>query len=70
MKKHVLNLYEQKLPPDNLNNLWVDTDSNGDIKAIHRYNRSKREWEPYLVSVDYLRDNISEEDTVASVESD
>ena len=58
MRKHVLNLYEQELPPENINNLWVDIDENtGEIKAIHRYNKKKREWEPYLVSVDYLTRN-------------
>lgn len=56
MRKITLNLYEQELPPQNVNNLWVDIDENtGDIKAIHRYNKSKGEWEPYLVSVDYLK---------------
>ena len=55
MKKHILNLYEQELPPKNINNLWVDIDENtGEIKAIHRFNKIKREWEPYLVSVAYL----------------
>lgn len=57
MKKTTLNLYEQGLPPDNINNLWLDKDeSTGEIKAIHRYNKNKGEWEPYLVSVDYLKD--------------
>lgn len=61
MKKTTLNLYEQRLPPDNINNLWLDKDENtGEIKAIHRYNKSKGEWEPYLVSVDYLKDEDSD----------
>ena len=52
MKKVILNLYESTYPPDNINVLWVDKDKNtGDIRAIHRYNQSTKEWEPYLVSV-------------------
>lgn len=58
MKKVILNLYESTYPPDNINVLWVDKDKNtGDIRAVHRYNQSTKEWEPYLVSVEYLTDN-------------
>lgn len=58
MKKVILNLYESTYPPDNINVLWVDKDKNtGDIRAIHRYNQSIKEWEPYLVSVEYLTNN-------------
>lgn len=55
MKKHVLNLYESSLPLANTNNLWVDIDENtNSIKAIHKYNKSKGEWEPHLISAEYL----------------
>lgn len=58
MKKVILNLYESPYPPDNTNVLWVDKDKNtGDIRAIHRYNQSTKEWEPYLVALDYLTSN-------------
>lgn len=58
------NLYESPTPLENINNLWVDIDEDtGDIKAIHRYNKSKCEWEPYLVSVDYLRKDEESEDS-------
>lgn len=58
MKRVTLNLYESPYPPDNINVLWVDKDkSTGDIKAIHRYNQSTKEWEPYLVALDYLTNN-------------
>lgn len=61
MRKITLNLYEQELPPDNINNLWVDVDeSTGEIRAIHRYNKNKGEWEPYLVAVDYLKNDDEE----------
>lgn len=53
------NLYESHLPPTRTDVLWVDKDENtGDIRAIHRYKRGK--WEPYLVSVDYLKDTKPE----------
>lgn len=56
------NLIESPTPLENINDLWADIDeSTGDIKAIHRYNKGKGEWEPYLVSVDYLKSE-SEED--------
>ena len=54
MKKVILNLYESPYPPNDIKVLWVDKDGNtGDIKAIHRYNQSTKEWEPYLVALDY-----------------
>lgn len=54
------NLYESPTPLENINNLWVDIDEDtGDIRAVHRYNKDKGEWEPYIVSVDYIKpDNI------------
>lgn len=55
MKKVKLdNLYESSLPPTDTKVLWVDMNkSTGDIKAVHRYRNGK--WEPYLVSVEYLK---------------
>lgn len=54
MKRVNLNLYESQLPPTRTDVLWVDMNkSMGDIKAIHRYKNGK--WEPYLVSVEYLK---------------
>lgn len=55
MKKvNLNNLYESSLPPTDTKVLWVDKDkSTGDIKAIHRCKNGK--WEPYLVSVEYLK---------------
>ena len=50
------NLYESRLPPTRTDVLWVDKDKNtGDIKAIHRFKNGK--WNPYLVSVDYMKPN-------------
>lgn len=58
------NLIESPTPLENINDLWVDIDENtGDIRAIHRYNKDKGEWEPYLVSVDYLKSEEPEEDS-------
>lgn len=54
MKRLNLNVWESPLPPENTNLLWADVqESTGEIRAIHRYRRSK--WEPYLVSVEYLK---------------
>lgn len=57
MKKvNLNNLYESHYPPTDINVLWVDKDENtGKIKAIHEYNKSKGEWEPNMVSVDYIK---------------
>lgn len=57
MKKlNLSNLYESPYPPTDTKVLWVDKNgSTGDIRAIHRYNHTTRIWEPYLVSVDYLK---------------
>lgn len=54
MKKVKLNnLYESPIPPSDTRILWADIDENtGDIRAIHRYKNG--EWQPYLVSVEYL----------------
>lgn len=55
MRKVNLNkLYESHNPPEDTSVLWVDRDENtGDIKAIHRF--KKGAWEPYLISLDYLK---------------
>lgn len=55
MKKlNLTNLYEPHLPPTRTDVLWVDVnESTGDIRAIHRFKGGK--WEPYLVSVDYMK---------------
>lgn len=57
MKKvNLKNLYESPYPPKDTNVLWIDRDgATGDIKVIHKYNKTKGEWEPYLVSVDYIK---------------
>ena len=56
MKKVNLKLYESPYPPTDIKILWVDKDkSTGDIRAINRYNYTNKVWEPYLVSVDYLK---------------
>lgn len=59
MKKYKMdNLYESKYPLENTNNLWADKDENtGKLRAMHQYNRSKGEWEPTMISVDYLNVN-------------
>lgn len=68
------NLYESPLPLENINDLWADIDEDtGDIRAIHRYNKGKGEWEPYLVSVDYLKseeDNEEPDDSPSTGPSD
>jgi hypothetical protein len=60
MKKLILNnLYESHLAPTRTDVLWVDKDTKtGDIKVIHRFKNGK--WEPYLVSVDYMRPSESD----------
>ena len=57
MKKlNLNNIYESSFAPTDIRVLWADVDkSTGNIKAIHRYNQTTKEWEPYLVSVDYLK---------------
>lgn len=48
------NVYESPIPPSDIKVLWADKDENtGDLRAIHRY--CKNGWEPYLVSVDYIK---------------
>lgn len=59
MKKLNLNICESLLPPTRTDVLWADIDkSTGDIRAIHRYRKGS--WEPYLVSVEYLKPNNEE----------
>lgn len=66
MKKYKLdNLYESSSPLENIDNLWADVDENtGELKAIHKYNKSKCEWEPSMVSVNYLEDSSTDTYTV------
>lgn len=68
-KVNLNNLYESSTPPTDTRVLWmVKNHSTGDIKAIFRYKRSK--WEPYLVSVDYMREGVKEEATeVTNIEN-
>lgn len=50
------NVYESPTPLEDINNLWGDIDENtGELLAIHRYNTGKGEWEPIMVSVDYIK---------------
>lgn len=64
MKKVRLNnLYESSLPPEDINVLWADIDENtGDLRAIHRYNKAKGEWEPYMASTDYMKPSEDDEE--------
>ena len=57
MKKlNLNNIYESSFAPTDIRVLWADVDkSTGDIKAIHRYNQTTKEWEPYLVAVGYMQ---------------
>ena len=57
MKKiKIDNIYQSSLPPDNTRILWADVDeSTGKLRAIHKYNESLGQWEPMLVSVDYMK---------------
>lgn len=66
MKKvNLNNLYESHYPPTDINVLWVDRDENtGKIRAIHEYNKSKGEWEPSMVSVDYLEESSTDTYTI------
>lgn len=60
-KVNLNNLYESSVPPTDTRVLWVVKNHNtGDIKAIFRYERGK--WEPYLVSVRYMKEEVKEED--------
>lgn len=61
MKRIKLDLYESPTPLENTKDLWVDIDEDtNDIKAIHRYNHDKGEWEPYMVSVEYIKPDGNE----------
>lgn len=54
MKKLNLNIYESPLPPENTSVLWADKEEKtGEIKVIYKF--IKGEWEPFLVSVDYMK---------------
>lgn len=55
------NVYESPVPLDNINNLWGDIDENtGELLAIHKYDAGKGEWEPYMVSVEYIKPDGNE----------
>lgn len=56
MKKvNLEKLYESPLPPEDISVLWVDKDENtNDIRAIHRYNRRSKEWEPWLINATFM----------------
>lgn len=61
MKRLKLNLYESPVPPEDTNILWADiNEDTEDLQCIHRFVNGQ--WEPYMVSVDYIMDS-SEEDT-------
>ena len=72
MKKvNLNNLYESPYPPTDINTLWVDKDeSTGKIRAIHKYNIAKGEWEPDMVSVDYMKPTEPEKSLVVYSNSD
>lgn len=54
-KVNLERLYESPLPPEDTKVLWVDRDEMiDDIRAIHKYNKKKQEWEPWLVNVSVM----------------
>lgn len=60
MKKvNLNNLYESPNPPTDINTLWVDKDeTTGKMKAIHKYNKAKGEWEPYMASTEFMGEDV------------
>lgn len=56
-KINLNNLYESSYPPTDTKVLWVVKNTSGDIEVIHRYNVKIGSWEPYLVSVEYMKPN-------------
>lgn len=61
------NVYESPTPLENINNLWGDIDENtGELLAIHKYNPEKGEWEPNMVSVDYIKPDNSDESVIVT----
>lgn len=62
---NINNLYESPYPPIDINALWVDRDeSTNKIRSIHKYNQAKGEWEPSMVSVNYLEGDSTDRYTV------
>lgn len=56
-------VYESATKPEDTNVLWADVDeSTGKLRAIHKFNHGKGEWEPYLVGVDYIKPEEEEEE--------
>lgn len=55
MKKVILNnLYQSSLPPTNTSVLWAKMkEGTQEIESIFRYRNGS--WEPYLVSVDFMK---------------
>lgn len=70
MKKYKLNnLYQSPYPLENTNNLIADVNpNNNDLQAIMRFNVSKQEWEPYMLSMDFIREgNLETGDNIAVI---
>lgn len=61
MKKIILNnLYQSSLPPTDTSVLWVKMkEDSQDIESIFRFRNGF--WEPYLVSVDFMKPEEAEE---------
>lgn len=68
MKKVRLNnLYESPLPPEDINILWADIDEDTEeLRAIHKYNKSKGKWEPNMVSVDFMNPDGEDEGEITT----
>lgn len=58
MKKYNLdNLYQSSYPLENTNNLRASVNpNNNDLQSVMRFNVAKQEWEPYMVSMDFIKD--------------
>ena len=70
MKKYKLNnLYQSPYPLENTNNLIADVNpNNNDLQAIMRFNVTKQEWEPYMLSMDFIREgNLETGDNIAVI---
>lgn len=61
MRKIILNnLYQSSLPPTDTSVLWVKMkEGSQDIESIFRFRNGS--WEPYLVSIDFMKPEESEE---------
>lgn len=70
MRKYKLdNLYQSPYPLENTNNLIADVNpNNNDLQAIMRFNVAKQEWEPYMLSMDFIREgNLETGDNIAVI---